>query len=297
MALTPVSGAHAKAKAAHKAPSSASQQPPRQQLPTLRPVVADYAVYVGGMHFLEAHFLFQEEHSQFRINALVQTNGFWHWLFPWEARLRSDGRIEGARFEPKEHWNTATWKNAAKTIRMHFDNRQNITTEFEPPEEPDPKREIVTDEQKRGALDPLTSILQLLGDLAVNKKCQATEPVYDGKRRFDLTSEDKSWGETDPQDYGLYNGKARICDVAFTMIAGEWKDREHSRFWQTTNGKEGHREPFRIWLATLSPELPELAVKAESPSSWGWIVVHLSGWHYATAAELESSLGLIADKK
>ncbi|MDD5585986.1 MAG: DUF3108 domain-containing protein, partial [Alphaproteobacteria bacterium] len=166
-----------------------------------------------------------------------------------------------------------------------FDEQLNVTPEFIPHEEPDKNREIVTAEQRRGSLDPLSVILQLLGDLAVNKSCAVTEPAFDGKRRFDLRSEDKGWEDTDPQGYGMYSGKARRCDVYFKMIAGKWLDREHSLFWQYVDGDKG-RHPFRIWLAALSPELPELAVRVESPSAWGRIVVHLKGWRYVEGKDL-----------
>lgn len=262
-----------------KTTKHAKQAPPL--IPALKPIQADYDVYVGGVHLLDAHFFFHEEPPKYHVTAHITTHGFWNWAFPWQADLFSDGHINGARFEPALHKNTSQWNEDSKTIRMRFNDKHQIMTEFVPHEEPDKNREIVTPEQTKGSLDPLSVVLQLLGDLAVNKSCAANEPAFDGKRRFDLISEDMGYGDTDPQGYGMYQGQARRCDVRFKMIAGKWLDREHSLFWQYMDGEKGH-EPFRIWLATLAPELPELAVRAESPSVWGRIVVHLKSWRYAT---------------
>jgi hypothetical protein len=269
---------------ASTAEAKTKRSPHTQQLPELKPIAADYDVYVGGVHLIDGHFVFQQEHARYRVTAHVATHGFWNWAFPWHAEMSTNGRINGARFEPEVHNNTAAWGDVSKTIFMRFDKRRNVTLEFIPYEKPDDNREIVTAEQRRGSLDPLSVIVQLLGDLAVNKSCVATEPAFDGKRRFDLIGEDRGRGDTDPQGYGIYKGGARLCDIHFTMISGKWMDREHSLFWQYMDGDKGH-EPFRIWVATLSPELPELAVRAESPSVWGRIVVHLKGWRYAMAEE------------
>lgn len=258
-----------------------SKKPAASQLPLLRPIITDYDVFVGGIHLLEAQFLFHEEIPKYRVTAQIKTRGFWNYVMPWHAELSSHGRINGNRFEPEFHNNTSQWSDdKAKTITMRFDDKNYVTTEFEPHEEPKANRESVTPEQSRGSLDPLSVILQLLGDLAVNQSCVANEPAFDGKRRFDLISEDRGWANTDPDKYGIYKGNARRCDIYFKMVSGKWLDREHSLFWQHMDGEKGN-EAFRIWLAKLSPELPELAVRAENSSAWGRIVVHLKGWRYA----------------
>ncbi len=272
--------ADAKSKAKPRARKQTAEQAMPSLLPALKPLIADYDVYVGGIHLIEAQFLFREEQNRFRINAHVQTRGFWGRMLPWYADLESGGRVEGSRFKPEIHKNVSTWKDETKIINMNYDKAQNIAVSFLPTETPSKNRNIVTEEAKRGALDPLSGILQLLGDLAVNKHCWGSEPLFDGRRRFDLVGEDKGYGMTDPDEYGMYKGMARRCDVHFQLVSGEWKDRERSRFWLHKDGTPG-REPFEVWLAQLAPELPELAVRAESPSVWGRIVVHLKGWRYA----------------
>ncbi len=271
-------GAEAKGKAKDRARKQVAEKVIPSQLPVLKPVIAEYDIYVGGLH-LSRH-VFREDENRFDIRAHARTRGFWGWMLPWRADLESQGRIEVSRFKPETHKNASTWKDETKTIAFNYDRNQNINVVFEPSETPSEERNIVSDKEKRGALDPLSGILQLLGDLAVNKHCWGSEPLFDGRRRFDLVGEDKGRGFTDPDEYGLYKGEARRCDVHFNMVAGEWKDRERSRFWMHKDGTPG-REPFEIWLAQLSPDLPELAVRAESPSAWGRIAVHLKGWRYA----------------
>jgi len=144
----------------------------------------------------------------------------------------------------------------------------------------------VTDAQKRGALDPVTALLQMLAHVAVDQSCDVKVPVFDGKRRFDLNGEDRGEENVDDKDYGVYSGPARVCSVDFTMIAGEWKDREKNRFWEKEGGGQG-RDPFHIWLASLDTKLPELPVRLDSTSAFGDVYVHLTQWHYATKDEIK----------
>jgi hypothetical protein len=167
-----------------------------------------------------------------------------------------------------------------------FDAKGDITPEFDPPSH-DEDREQVTQEQRRGSLDPASALLQMLANTAMAKSCAMNVPVFDGKRRFDITGSDNGTDTIDEKDYSAYRGPARLCSADFTMIAGNWKNGEKARFWEK-NDKEVGREPFSIWLAKISPELPEMAVRLESGSVWGLIVAHLTQWRYAGPDDLKS---------
>ena len=129
----------------------------------------------------------------------------------------------------------------------------------------------------------------MLAHVAIRNSCALPVPVFDGKRRFDITGRDGGYADTDAEDYGVYTGRARLCHVDFKMISGEWKDREHARFWPKTETESG-REAFHIWLASPVGGLPELPVRLESGSIAGLIVVHLSSWRYVSTEEIKAQL-------
>jgi hypothetical protein len=114
-----------------------------------------------------------------------------------------------------------------------------------------------------------------------------TVKVFDGKRRFDITGKDVGMEDINDKDYGIYEGPARLCETGFDMIAGEWKDRKPTRFWQKSDTEEG-REPFQIWLAILDPKLSELPVRLETGSVFGLVYIHLTNWRYANSDEIHS---------
>ncbi len=267
--------------AALLADAAAAAPPKAVPVPDLRPFTVKYEVYVGGLHFVTSSFLFANSGGRYRVKALASTDGFWHFMFPWDAEIVSEGLVSGDRFLPQVYDNSSVWRGDTKTISMKYKENREIDLEVNPPDKPSAKRNIVTTEERRGAMDPLAGIVQMLGDLAVGGTCSSTAPVFDGSRRFDLVGIDAGWEEIDPDGYGVYKGRARVCEVGFKMIAGEWKDRERSKFWLRSDGGGQGREPFSVWLAKLAPDLPEMAVRAESQSVWGRIVIHLEKWQYA----------------
>ncbi|MDD4615651.1 MAG: DUF3108 domain-containing protein [Alphaproteobacteria bacterium] len=255
-------------------------------IPALPPIVTAYDVYVGGFHLVTSTIWFEEQGNAYHVVVKANTRGFWGKLFPWNTILDARGLIDGKRLLPKEFYTRDEWKNKPKITKLHFDGKGNTTPEFDPPSH-DENREIVTDEQKRGALDPITALLQMLASVNVDRTCGVPVPVFDGKRRFDITGKDKGGDFTDPDEYGVFKGNARLCSADFKMISGEWKDREHAKFWQKTETEAG-REPFQIWLASPGKGLPEIPVRLESGSVAGLVVVHLSSWRYATPEEVKA---------
>lgn len=255
-----------------------------QLIPNIPPLIATYDIYVGGLHLVTADILFQEEKSHYHTLVKAHTYGFWSHPFPWNSVLDVEGIIKKDHFQPIEFYTVDDWKHHPKETKMHFDDVGNVLTEFDPPNT-DQGRDIVTEEQRHGSTDPVTGLLQMLAEVAIKDSCKAVSPIYDGKRRFDLIGSDDRVEDIDEGDYSSYKGSARVCNIEFRMIAGEWKERNHIQngFWQRSTNEQG-REPFSIWLASLAPGLPELPVRLQSGSVWGLIVMHLKSWRYQSAA-------------
>ena len=283
--LFPFSAAQAKKTHVHAVPTPA---PIPQLIPALPPLLTSYDVYIGGIHLLAAQIWFEEQGSVYHAIVKAKTVGLIGKFFPWNTILDGHGLIEGDQLKPQEFFTRDEWAHKPKITKLHFDGKGGVTPEFDPPNT-DKNREIVTDEQKHNALDPITALLQMLAHVAVEKSCAIPVPVFDGKRRFDITGKDAGFEDISDEDYSSYSGKARLCDADFTMISGEWKDREHARFWQKNETEQG-REPFHIWLGAVASNLPEIPVKMESGSIGGFVVVHLTSWRYATSDEIKAEV-------
>ncbi len=276
----------AQAKKTHHTQSAPAEENEPQLIPALPPLYTTYDVYVGGLHLVAAQVWFEEQGNTYHATVKAETRGMWARFFPWNTILDAHGKIVGDHFEPQEFYTRDEWGHKPKIVKLHFDGAGNVTPAFAPPNT-DQNRENVTPEQSRDSLDPITALLQMLAHVTIDKSCATPVHVFDGKRRFDITGRDAGYEEIDSEDYGVYSGRARACAADFKMISGEWKDREHAHFWQKTETEPG-REPFHIWLATVSPDLPEMPVRLETGSIAGLVVVHLSSWRYASADEVKA---------
>jgi hypothetical protein len=258
----------------------------KSKIPTLPPIFITYDIYVGGFHLVQTRVWFEEQKNDYHVVVKAGTHGFWGWLIPWETTLDAYGFIKGDRLEPKEFYSHDEWGHKLRITKIHYNAKGDAVPEFDPPNH-DENREIVTPEERKNSLDPVTALLQMLAHVAVQKSCAIPVPVFDGKRRFDITGRDEGTGVTEGEEYGVYSGNARLCGADFKMISGEWKDREHANFWKKTETEAG-RDPFLIWLAPPAPGLPEMPVRLESGSVAGLVVVHLASWKYVTAEEIKS---------
>lgn len=253
-------------------------------IPSIPPVIVTYDVYVGGVHLMSADVYFEENAARYRSRVLGHTNGIWYRLFPWNTELKVEGKIRGDKFIPSEFYTRDIWNNNPRTTWLHFQKNGDVKPAFDPPNT-DKNREIVDFPLRRGSLDPITGLLQLLAHVAVHDSCAVTVPIFEGKRRFDITGIDVGHEDIDEEDYSAFKGEARTCDAEFTMVAGEWKGKTPDHNFWSRNDKEQGREPFHIWLGSLGEGLPQMPVRLESGSVWGLIVMHLSSWHYATPQE------------
>ena len=79
----------------------------------------------------------------------------------------------------------------------------------------------VSDEQKRGAVDPMTAITTMLSGLRASDKnpCGTGVQVFDGRRRYDMTF---SYIKDQPEKLsnGVYAGNVHLCQVHYNQIAG-----------------------------------------------------------------------------
>ena len=78
----------------------------------------------------------------------------------------------------------------------------------------------VTEDQKRGTLDPLSGIVYSLSGVShsTSKPCGDTVRVFDGRRRYDI--ELKFEGQDKVKSDGGYSGPAIKCTVIYKQLAG-----------------------------------------------------------------------------
>ncbi|MBY0428492.1 MAG: DUF3108 domain-containing protein [Alphaproteobacteria bacterium] len=251
-------------------------------IPNVKNLRLSYSVYLGGLHAMDGLVSFTRSGGTYKIDLHTGTQGLLRSIAPWDAQVISNGRIRQTELHPTNSKVLTYWKEKPNSVNFAFSGNS-VKATFTPPEG-ESKNEPVPTEMKRGVLDPLSGVLQIIANTTYNSECKQTVPIYDGHRRFDLTLNNSGTEELDGEDYSVFTGTAQRCIVDFKMLAGSRKDREGSQFWQdgTDNNNnlgrwgKSDRPPVYIFLGKVRDDLPELPVRAETSTVFGAIMVHLN---------------------
>jgi hypothetical protein len=123
----------------------------------------------------------------------------------------------------------------------------------------------VTDEQRRGSLDPLSAAIAAF--VSRPDPCVGPVAVFDGRRRFDLVVEPKGMERVPDGDSVGVKDKGVRCDVRLHRIAG-YKPGADSDTELT--------RPARLWLAKLDDSGRLYPVRLEIDIGIGEVVAHLT---------------------
>jgi len=130
-----------------------------------------------------------------------------------------------------------------------------------PPYKPSPQNAI-SEEQRRGSLDPLSAGLSV--GMAGDAACDRTVQSNDGKRRIDVII--KKVGTESAAKSGIAGaqGDVLVCEIFTRRVAGEFES--------APKEAETERErPMRIWLARLDQSQMRYPAKLEAQTGFGTI--------------------------
>jgi hypothetical protein len=130
-----------------------------------------------------------------------------------------------------------------------------------PPYKPSPQNAI-SEEQRRGSLDPLSAGLSV--GMAGDAACDRTVQSNDGKRRIDVII--KKVGTEPAAKSGIpgAQGDVLVCEIFTRRVAGEFNS--------APKEAETERErPMRIWLARLDQSQMRYPAKLEAQTGFGTI--------------------------
>lgn len=120
----------------------------------------------------------------------------------------------------------------------------------------------ISEEQRRGSLDPLSAALSV--GMAGDAACDRTVQTHDGKRRVDVII--RKVGTESAAGSGIpgAQGDVLVCEIFTRRIAGEFE----------TAPKEAETErerPMRMWLARLDQSQMRYPGKLEAQTGFGTI--------------------------
>jgi hypothetical protein len=157
---------------------------------------------------------------------------------------------------------------------------------LDPPLEAEPDRVPITDEHRKGILDPMTASLLRTpgtGTPLSPEACQRTVAVFDGRLRYDLQFAYKRMDHV-KADKG-YAGPVVVCAVYFAPIAGYIPQRAAIRYVSKLRDIE-------VWLAPIAGTRVLVPFRAQGPTPIGRFVVEATQFVSAAIPTRASANGV-----
>ena len=236
-----------------------------------RMVDLTYDVYLGGLHIFTFDVDMTLQADRYRVAAEGGTQGMIGWLYEWQTRLAAEGLDRNGRIEPQRYDVDSNWQGNQRTVQLGFAAGGRYDLRQTPPPEPDPDIEgALPDSLPQGIVDPLSLALAASRALEESGRCDQTVPVFDGRRRYDLTLKHIDEATLPPSEYSVYEGPAVRCSFSMKRISGFRKS------WSSKRQPDDRSSAPTIWVATIRQDLPPMPVRYDGAIALGNIVIHLT---------------------
>jgi uncharacterized protein DUF3108 len=182
---------------------------------------ADYTATLMGIPIGRGNWIIDISEDEVTAAANGATAGLLRFFASGTGVGAARGTIAAGHLVPLNYFATVTAKDRIDDVRIAFTGGNVKDFTVEPPVGPNPDRIAVTDTDRRNVVDPMISTMNYVagsGDPLSPQACNRKVSVFDGRLRYDLTSEFKRT-ETVKASKG-YQGPVMVCAVYFTPVSG-----------------------------------------------------------------------------
>ena len=230
-------------------------------------LVLSYEVWKGGFHALDLEADLARADGDYVIRFAAHTRGFIGWIYPYLLEGEAGGKLADKGPLPNRFATLSRSRSDEKRRAISYLGDGSLVTWSDPPRSAEDDEESVPTPMRLNTLDPASAILSVVDAVTRAGKCDGDYPVYDGRRRFDLTVSLIGPEPLAPSRYSSYSGPATLCRVVVNKLAG-FRDR---------GGEGGLPAIINVWLASVASFEPMVPVRLEGESALGNMIIHLVG--------------------
>ena len=228
-----------------------------------------YEIYLGGLHVGSLEVRIDRSATDYQLELDGRARGLVEWVTGFSGRLIASGDATASwALTPRSYSERVSFRGNARKVDVGFGGGGVAAVTADPPPEND-DRDPVPANLLQGALDPLTGLIGAAQRAAAIGRCEETIPLFDGRRRLDLTFIDDGIERLKPTGTARFEGEARRCKFKVAVLAGAKKA---SGNW---NRPEDRGRIHTAWIAEAKPGGPVVPVRIEAEGAYGWLVVHL----------------------
>ena len=207
---------------------------------------AEYTATLAGLPIGHGNWVIEISDDQYSAAASGSTSGLLRVFTSARGTGATRGSFNGDLTMSTSYVATIDYDRKIDDVRIVIAGGNVKDFSAEPPLVPHPDRIPVTEADRRGVVDPMSSTINRVGgngDPVSPEACNRKVPVFDGRVRYDLRSEFRRI-ENVKAERG-YQGPAVVCAIYFTPIAGYVPDRPAIKYLVQLHDAE-------VWLAPIS---------------------------------------------
>jgi hypothetical protein len=232
-------------------------------------LLLDYDVRYGGVTIMKLQArldLAEGSDEGYAVALQGRTVGLVDKLTPIAFTAHSQGAENGKGLQPALYSTTTRKRDKRKGLSIAFQPGGAPVTRFTPA---DDAEEPAPPELLEGSIDPASGMIALLRSVAETDACSGTVPIFDGKRRYDVTFLSEPQESITQTSHSVYSGKLTVCRLKSKPLHGF---------------KPGKRRPLDdtvIWLGRVLEGAPPLPVRVETEISLGAVRLELASARWA----------------
>jgi hypothetical protein len=236
---------------------------------------ARYAVSVAGIKIGKLDWTVNIDRDSYTSAASGKASGVMSALVSGEGAVATRGSIRDGRPVPESFTSSIVHDGDKSDTKMVLDGGdvKDVTAETE---KPAPDRVPLSAASRHGIVDPVTALLIPMAgayDVATKDACQRTLPIFDGRRRYDLTLSFKRMDHVKAEKG--YAGPVAVCAVAYKPQAG------HRASSKLVKYLAGGRD-IELWLAPVPGARLVVPFRASVASMVGNLVIEAVQFDVAT---------------
>ncbi len=204
-----------------------------------RHLALNYDIYVGGLRTLNISYDALLKQDEYDMKMALKGRGVLDWWFSWTMKAFSEGKVAEGAIVPVRAGADSSWSGKRRQTRITYVSNGLPKVEITPTPEDAEKRPKVPAELRREARDLAGAVLAALTRVGRTGRCDVREPVFDGRRRYDLLLEHLGEDRLEASRYSPFAGPALRCRVSVDRIAGyregegqsRWRSKDEATIW------------------------------------------------------------------
>ena len=219
---------------------------------------AHYVAFAAGLNVIAMEAQFDVEPSAYRLQLGYRTTGTLGFFVRSEQVTTVTGGFVAGRAVPQRLVSSGVLRGEQRRTEIDYLGGEPEVRALAPPI--DKEREPVPEAMRKGTIDTLSAMAQLMAQVTRTGRCDGTVRTFDGRRLATLQAWTVGTEVIPPSSISNFSGPALHCEFEGRQIGGFMLDEDRAKLQQPQRGS--------AWFAAVRPGETVLPVRISFRTRW-----------------------------